>query len=69
MKKVTGLFALFTLVFSLTGCGVSTVTYEPVYRSTYVYSAGYYPTDYYVGYGIGYWGNPGYYNTYYYLGY
>lgn len=70
MKKLTGLLMIGGVVLSLSGCGVTAVTYEPaVYRSTYVYSTGYYPADYYVGYGLGYWGSPNYYNTYYYLGY
>ena len=64
-KLITSVAAGSVMVF-LTGCTVSTVSTQPGYSSTYVYSsgygypyAGYYGTGYYGGryYGGRYWGN------------
>lgn len=80
MNKFIFSIILGALFLALSGCVVETVSYDPGYRSNYVYSVGYYNsnpywannynyygyTDYtgYSGYPYGYWGNYEYFGSY-----
>lgn len=79
MNKFIHSIILGAVFLSLSGCVVETVSYDPGYRSDYVYSVGYYNSrpywgnnynyNYYdnigySGYPYGYWGNYGYFGSY-----